>query len=326
MWLAVKDTDIHEIGRSLAESRAVFAVPVLAFLFSCHLAKSFRWKLLVQPLRRARLRDVFKIVMLGYASNSVLPAQLGELVRMHLLGRLLKLRNSAVLATIVLERMFDFLVVVLLLGAALVTSREVSPELASVGYFVGGAGIALMLFCFLFTVWTPWFIKAIETVLRVVPARIRGSIVREATLAANGLTALRDTRLLSASALASLVQWFLMGTSIYISLLAVGISVPFAAVFVVVAFNVAGLSLPSTPGFFGTIELCFVLALRQYGVENENAVAAAIFWHLLAFTSTMVVSLVIVLRTGYSVREIEWLSDSNLELSRDEVDALRNDR
>ena len=104
------------------------------------------------------------------------------------------------------------------------------------------------------------------------------------------------------------------------------ISVPFAAVFVVVAFNVAGLSLPSTPGFFGTIELCFVLALRQYGVENESAVAAAIFWHLLAFTSTMVVSLVIVFRTGFSVREIDWLSDPNLTLSRNERDALRNDQ
>jgi uncharacterized protein (TIRG00374 family) len=326
MWLAVKDTDIQKIGRALSDSRAIFAVPVLAFLFSCHLAKSYRWKILVQPLRAARLRDVFKIVMLGFASNSVLPAQLGELVRMHLLGRHLKLRNSAVLATIILERMFDFLVVVLLLGAALVTSQDVSAELASVGYFVGGAGLALTLFCFMLTLWTSWFIRAIDRVLFFVPARIRKAVVREATLAAEGLNALRNKRLLSASVLASIVQWFLMGTSIYISLLAVGISAPFAAVFVVVAFNVAGLSLPSTPGFFGTIELCFVLALRQYGVETENAVAAAIFWHLLAFTSTMAVSLVIVLWTGYSVREIDWLSDPNLKLNERELDALRNDR
>ena len=56
---------------------------------------------------------------MGYLANNVLPARLGELVRAHYLGRRTGVSRSAILGTIVVERVVDTLVVVAIASVAI---------------------------------------------------------------------------------------------------------------------------------------------------------------------------------------------------------------
>ena len=141
------------------------------------------------------------------------------------------------------------------------------------------------------------------------PARWLGLVLDHLKLGATGLEAIRDKSLVFKVVWCSVLQWVLMGVCTYFSLLAVDIEAPLSAAFVVVAVTVAGLTLPSSPGFFGTIQLGFTLALKPFGVGASEAVAASIFWHVLAYVSVLTVGMAFAFRFGLSVKEIRRQAD-----------------
>jgi uncharacterized membrane protein YbhN (UPF0104 family) len=51
--------------------------------------------------------------------------------------------------------------------------------------------------------------------------------------------------------------------------------------------TVIGVSLPTAPGYVGSIQLAFVLALKPAGVAPESALAASMFYHVLAYVSVV---------------------------------------
>jgi uncharacterized membrane protein YbhN (UPF0104 family) len=121
---------------------------------------------------------------------------------------------------------------------------------------------------------------------------------------ASGLSSLKSSRRIAVVMALAVVQWGLMAVGIYISIAAVGIDIGLSAAFVVLAFVFAGVTLPSTPGAVGTIQLGFTLALTPFGVSSGSAVAASVFWHVLAYCFVVSLGLFFFVRMGYSVREI----------------------
>jgi uncharacterized membrane protein YbhN (UPF0104 family) len=102
----------------------------------------------------------------------------------------------------------------------------------------------------------------------------------------------------------SFVQWFVLAVCLYIAITSMRLQVPFAASLLVPGFIVAGLSLPSTPGFFGTTELCFVLGLKPYGIGAAEAFSAGIFYHVITYLLVTGSGFFYVKRAGSNLREI----------------------
>ncbi|NIP51527.1 MAG: hypothetical protein GWN81_06270, partial [Phycisphaerae bacterium] len=50
---------------------------------------------------------------------------------------------------------------------------------------------------------------------------------------------------------------------------------------------VAGISLPSAPGFVGTIEYCFVLGLGFFDVDATRALSIGVFYHAISFLTVV---------------------------------------
>ncbi len=298
LWLAFRGTEFREVWESLRGADFRFSIPLVLLLGLSYWAKAIRWKILLRPVRRTTARGLFPAVIIGYAANNILPAQLGELLRMYVAGRKLRFDNMPILGTMLLERMFDFLTVLVLFGLSVAVTKRSPPELEPVAWFVGGAGVLMLLVSLAFFWRTEAFISAVSLVIKLLPRRIPEFIVGQMELARIGLGALRNPRLLVAAAATSGVQWLLMGGSVYMGILSVGLTVPISASMIVVAFTVAGLTLPSSPGFFGTIQLGFVLALAPFGVLSADAVAASVVWHVLAYLSVSVGGIFFLLRLG----------------------------
>jgi len=310
LWFALRGTDFAQISHALANSSPWMVLPMLAAYAIYYWIKAVRWRLMLLPVKDATTRSLVRPMMIGFFGNNVLPAHLGEFVRMYLGARQLGLRNSEVLATIVLERMFDFLAVVFFLGVALVLSRDVPEGLVTIGYVTGIVGIVFMIFASLYVAMTPAFLAAVRRLTFFLPAKVRNAGLHQLELGATGLQSLRRLPLLLGVIVTSIAQWGFMGLTIYVSLRAVGSDVRIAPAFVVLAATTFGVTLPSAPGFLGTVQAGYVLALEPFGVSRAEAFAASAFFHLPTFAAVTLLGLWLLRGEGNRVADLQREAES----------------
>ncbi len=103
----------------------------LALIFSGHLLRVWRWKLLARPFVAARNGHYFLALAAGYSLNAILPLRMGELARAWLLSRLGRIPFSQSMGTVVADRIADILFITALYLAA-ASVNLVPASLASV--------------------------------------------------------------------------------------------------------------------------------------------------------------------------------------------------
>jgi len=302
--LALRNTDYSRLAAALQRANYWYTIPLLLCLGLFYWIKAIRWRILLTPVRAVTTAEVFPAMMAGFASNNLLPAHLGEIVRVVLLGRQLQVSNSAILATVILERCLDFLALLLLVGGMLAFQSDAPPILYSAGYFLGAMGLGTLVMAIILATWTDRFIRCIQSITAFAPSGIHKHIREQLLLGAAGLRSLRNGRLLIGMVWTSMTQWILMGLCIYCSMIAMDLNIGLSASLFTLALIVVGITLPSAPGFVGTIELCFVLALRPYGVASENAFAASAFYHVLVFFAVTGVGILCIHHCGSTLRKL----------------------
>ena len=118
LWLALRGADFAAVGEALAEGQWGWMVPFVAAALASVAARAWRWGMLVDALpgrtERTPLLLTSSSVAIGYLVNYVTP-RLGEVVRMANVSRRADAPFTAVVGTVVAERVLD--TVVLLLGA-----------------------------------------------------------------------------------------------------------------------------------------------------------------------------------------------------------------
>lgn len=289
---------------------AAVAVATLAFV-----PRAVRWRLLLLPVReRTPFDSRFGALCIGMMANNLLPARLGEFARAYAFSRAERMGFSPTLASQVVERAFDGLVL-----AAFVALVLVLPGDAAEG---GGAGSALVRR----TAWIGglvfaagmaglWLVARFpDAMLRLYGATLgrllspdlteRGLAVVESFL--EGLGALHDAGIFVRTALWSVVVWVATGASIWLGFLAFGITEPgfVGALFLqgLIGFAVA---LPSSPGFFGPFEAAARLGLGLFAVEATRVVSFAVSYHVLSFIPITLLGLWYLRRLGLRWADVE---------------------
>lgn len=301
MILALRDADLARIASSLANANFLFVIPIAIALMLQFWFKALRWRILLRPFTSATTAQIFPATVVGYLANLVFPAYLGEFARVYLLSKQLDLRYSPVLATVVLERFFDFLSVLFFVGLVLVADPRAPAELNAVGVVAGTASIVLLVCLMAFLLWTDVLTQWITRLTSFLPGAASDRIGEQIELGAVGLQSIRNKRDIPAIAATSLLQWGAMGTCIYLGMMGTDLGVPLSAGFVVLALTVMGVTLPSSPGFFGTIQLCFTLGLLPYGVMASEAFAASVFFHVTIYVTGWSAGLYYLHRSGLTL-------------------------
>jgi hypothetical protein len=114
LYFALRGTDLRAIGTTLAGARLWFVLPLVVAQILFYALKAWRWRLMLKPIQLVPTRKLVAPMMIGFMGNNLLPAHLGELIRVFLGAQLLNLAPSQLLASLVLERMFDFTAVLAL--------------------------------------------------------------------------------------------------------------------------------------------------------------------------------------------------------------------
>src|SRR5687767_5486886 len=103
-----------DFKKAFATARYWLLVPVFFILTLSHLLRAMRWKILMEPLGYApSLVNTFFAVMVGYLANLAVP-RLGEILKCTILARYEKVPAEKLVGTIVAERAFDLVCLILI--------------------------------------------------------------------------------------------------------------------------------------------------------------------------------------------------------------------
>src|SRR5205807_9039001 len=93
----------------------VWLIPSAVCTLLGYVLRTMRWRFILSSAARAPLTTLFPVLIMGFATNNLLPVRLGEIWRAYLLGRKQNVRKTLVLASVVVERVFDGITLIALL-------------------------------------------------------------------------------------------------------------------------------------------------------------------------------------------------------------------
>jgi uncharacterized protein (TIRG00374 family) len=277
---------------ALVEANYWMLVPSCTLVVLSLFLRTWRWQWLLRSVGRVPFKPAFRATCIGVGANMVLPARAGEFLRAYAVGRSTGISKAAAFATLVVERIFDGLTILLSLVAVVLLVGVKSPVLKQIGlvggFFYLGALGAVLVFYFR----QSWFTAIVE---RLLPERWAARVSKLLESFAHGLAILRDGRQLLIVTLQSLLIWFVLGLSFYPVMLAFdfGAPVPPFAPFLLLPLLALGLTIPGAPGGVGILQYMSVLSMQlsfgAIGAEPalDFAEQAAAFSLLLHFSQAV---------------------------------------
>lgn len=297
--------DLREVTAALASANYLWVAPAIATTVASYLLRTGRWGQILQPIRRVSFRALLPVLMIGFMANNLLPARIGELVRAYALGRKTGLSKSLGLATILLERLFDGVTLLAVLGLFALLF-PLSSWGRTAGLFAGAVFLVLAVALVGMLTRQSLALRVLRTVSRPLPRGMGEQVERKAGSFIEGLRVLRHGRDLLAIVAWSLVIWsvecgtyFVVIRSVHPTLRAG--SPLLAAMLMMVMVNL-GTLIPSAPGYVGVYQFFGVQALQAFGVTAEAALAVAILAQAVQWTIVTGLGLIFVARESLDLR------------------------
>lgn len=286
LWLALRGLHLEEVWRAIDQARYWWLLPGVLSYFLGVWARAWRWHYLLRPLQRIPTSTMFPIVAIGYMGNNIYPARAGELLRAYVLRRRTGVPISASLATIIVERAFDGMV---MLAFVFLNLPELARLTADSG-FVGdirtlalwGSGLFLgAVAAFLIMAALPaqtrrlvaWFTR------RIAPARLRPVIASITDRFLSGLASLRTPIDVLMVLLTSIVIWLFETGKYWFLMHAFPFEVSFFALMLMNGIVNLATTIPSAPGYVGTFDAPGIAVLTAYGVPAGKAAAYTLVLH-----------------------------------------------
>lgn len=305
--LAFQRVDLPSFLDELRNVNYVWLVPSAVCTLLGYMLRTVRWRVILSGAARAPLSTLFPVLIMGFATNNLLPGRLGEFWRAYLLGRKRGVRKTFALASVVVERVFDGLTLILLLtivSAAIQLpgwGRQIEL-LALAIFFAATLALALLL-------WKP---GAVQRPLAAVLHRFHGGValwIEERFQSfVDGLSPLRERRILLAATALSIAVWLLEASS-YLALsrglnlgLPSNVELPGLGL-ALVTINL-GIMVPSGPGYVGTQEFFGTAALGVVGANAQAALALIVVSHAIQYAVVTGLGLIFFAREQLSPRDL----------------------
>jgi hypothetical protein len=311
--------DWGALSRALRDARPLPLAGLVLVTVGVYSVRAWRWGSLLAPLERVGYADLFSATMVGFASGLLVP-RAQELLRPWLVSRRYPIPWSAGVATIILERLVDLITVLVLFALYLFAlpppAAQVAGPAMELGKWFGVAGTAVSLGALAFLLalhaGADRVMGGLERLLARAPRWLSEPLNRMLHSFSAGLAVLRAPAAhLAKIGLQSLAVWLPIAVGFHLNHVAFGIDLPFHATFLLIAFLVVGVAIP-TPGMVGGFHAFYLIALSEvYGVDRATAAAAGIAAHALSNLPVLVFGLAFLGREGLSLGRVA-------EVARDE--------
>ena len=287
LWVALHALKLGDFWQAVKHADYWWIIPGVAVYFVAVWARAWRWHYLLKPIKPIKTRVMFPVTCIGYMGNNIYPARAGEVLRAVVLKRREGVPVSASLATIIVEKFFD---AVVMLGFVFVNLPELARLKGSSGFIGNIQQVAIfgtilafiILIIFLLAAMFPlvtarfgqWFID------RLVPRRFREQTSGIMRKFLDGLASLRSPANVLMVFFTSVVIWLLETGKYWFVMHAFNFTVSFFALMLMNGIvNLIGI-IPAAPGYIGTFDASGIAVLVAYGVNQAVAAGYTIVLHV----------------------------------------------
>ncbi len=271
-----------------------------------YIVRAWRWQVLLRPIGRARFRSAFRTTVIGFTATFLLPGRIGEVLRPYLLARAEGFEPAATLATVVVERILDLIIVLLLFSwFLLTTSMDVGTTLKYGGAMSGALGVAGFLALVIGAGHPERLGRWAGRLTRLLPGRASSIAERLVRTFVEGLAIMRRPGALLAAFSLSVVLWLVLAAGIWVTSLAFDLTFPFSGTFLIMMFLVVGVAVP-TPGGIGSFQLMYQYALtRFFGASDDASGAAALVLWALSICPVAIAGLIFMAQDGLTLGGVQ---------------------
>lgn len=283
LWLAFRKVDFTLVWQQLRTANLAYVALGIVAYFLALFIRTWRWKVLLLPMKRISLLRLFPVLSAGYMANNIYPARAGDLLRTVLLRKKEEVPISASLATIIVEHLFDGIAILALVLLNLGQLTNFAPNSQWVGIietsaFWVGLIFGLILLVFVSMVLLPEKMHRFSTwvINHLVPAKLRepvGGIIEKFTV---GLRVLRSPLQSLLVMLQSVMIWVVEAGLYWGVMKAMGLQLSFQSLLMVVGIVNLVLLVPAAPGGLGTFDAATKSMMELFGVSPENALSYAL--------------------------------------------------
>lgn len=301
----MQQVSIAQVGDALGHARplpiAVLVVTVLGSLTT----RAARWQVYFLPRRRVPYQPLLSTLAISYMASTFLPLRAGELVRAVFLGQRERIPVPAVVGTILVEKLFDFLAIGVMLAVLLaIAPLPAAAEVAGVS--ITAVILAGFAFIVALAIWREPTLRFVGAIERRLPARLATRLrLRDAALHfAEGTDSLRHGRLWLLLLGWTAFTWLISIASTVAGMSSLNLPVDLPVALFVVVLTSSGQAVPSSPGYVGVYHAAATFALTSFGVDPATAVGVALITHAFSYGSLVVVGLAALWTGGYTFSDV----------------------
>ena len=287
LYYTLRNVSMDELVASFKDIDLIYVLPAIGLTLLSYVTRAYRWQILLRPFKQIPVKDIYAPLMIGFMGN-ILPARAGEFLRAYLVGKKHGITFAGALSTIIVERLFDLIILLMLFVWVFVVKVDMfDPQLTfsgiSVQAMLAGFGklcvllvVGLLSFMFLLAYKEKWVKSCIGWFAKPLPDKWREKIFFMVGEFALGCKIIRDPAALAKIIFFSVLTWFFLTAINYPLYFAFDLqdksleSLLLLTVMVCVLITI----LP-TPAFLGSFNAGVLIALHE--IRGEAEVTAVSF-------------------------------------------------
>ena len=318
-----RDFKFGEVWGIIKNINFWYLIPLSVLELVIAFIRSQRWKFIIDPGKKIRTWNMFSTFSIGMMINLLLPALTGQVARIFLLAKKEEIKKTLAFTSVVLEVLFDAIVLFGLL--VLVSSFYVFPDYLRSSWLIGGL-IVLALAIFLY-----WMSRKHGEAADKIEhggfgqqGGIGERILEVKATFVYGLKMLRSSKHLLVVTGLTIVSWSLQACMVYLLIAAFSLRIDLWGAVVIMVINTLMVMVVVTPVNIGTFQLACVFALSLFSIERPTALSFSIVLHAFNYIPPVIIGWLFSLREGLSFKKLyqeqAGKADAAIELENAQID------
>ena len=324
VYLFVHNLDFGSIWTKVRAANRIQLGLALAMLVGTYYVRVLRWRTLLEPMAKPPLRALFRATMIGFSALFLMGRAVEMIVRPAALSMKEKVHPSASYATVMIERVFDMVMVVFFFAINLVffeyaASRHDADAMRLFGWIKVTGGLLLIVAIAgiyglsIFRRRREVALAYLERKMVRLPARVSAGAMSLLRHLSEGLGVLHDARGLTITVSYTVLLWLMVATAHLLVVRAFGIhydQVPFTGAVFVMGLSMLGSVVPTPGGATGPFHIATAAALAFMGVDQDSAKSVAIILHPLIFAPATLFGIYYITREGLSFGRLQQIGEA----------------
>jgi uncharacterized protein (TIRG00374 family) len=284
---------------SLSNMQPGWIVASIILTFLTYVFRASRWQVLLKPLKGIRIGPLISANVVGFSAIFIL-GRAGELIRPLWITRREQISLTSSVATIIVERVLDSLMLIVLFGLALLLVRlppatnAVLTTMKNAAWLMVLGSVAAIVFLFFFR-------SNIDRIVGYVPFVRAASLLRKFS---EGLSFLQRGSSLALAVAHSVAVWITIVLQFWFMLLGMNIHFSLEAATLVLVGAAIG-SVAQIPGIGGGFQAGYVFCMTTFfAVPPEQAIATSLAAWVLSNVPTTAVAALYMLSQGLSLKDL----------------------